>query len=108
MDEHPPSPEAVPVLEHVDAYLQIAQEYDCSDLHLPTLAAPRKASGASSSPPHNPIQDVVHRSPDCVATTVPASVCISSRTGMRLRNWTVPSRPLASYTKEVAVFRILA
>ncbi len=40
MDEHPPSPEAVPVLEHVDAYLQIAQEYDCSDLHLPTLAAP--------------------------------------------------------------------
>ena len=40
MDEHPPSLEAVPVLEHVDAYLRITQEYDCSDLHLPTSAPP--------------------------------------------------------------------
>ena len=66
------------------------------------------ASEVSSFPRRNSTQDVVHRSPDCVATTVPASVCISNLTGMRLRNCTVPSLPLASYTKVVEVFRILA
>jgi twitching motility protein PilT len=40
MEEHPHSPQTVPVLEHVDAYLHIGQEYDCSDIHLATAAPP--------------------------------------------------------------------
>ena len=40
MDEHPPSVEDVPVLEHVDEYLHLGQDYDCSDIHLATGAQP--------------------------------------------------------------------
>lgn len=40
MDEHPPSAEDVPVLEHVDEYLHLGQDYDCSDIHLATGAQP--------------------------------------------------------------------
>ena len=34
------SHEAVPTLEHVDAYLKFGQEYDCSDIHLATSSRP--------------------------------------------------------------------
>lgn len=40
MDEHPPSAQDVPVLEHVDEYLHLGQDYDCSDIHLATGAQP--------------------------------------------------------------------
>ena len=40
MDEHPPSAQTVPVLEHVDEYLHLGQDYDCSDIHLATGAQP--------------------------------------------------------------------
>jgi len=34
------SSDRVPALEHVDQYLQLGQQYDCSDVHLPTDSAP--------------------------------------------------------------------
>ncbi len=40
MEDHPTSSETVPVLGHVDEYLRIGQEYDCSDIHLATGAPP--------------------------------------------------------------------
>ncbi|NJR41638.1 MAG: hypothetical protein HC767_02190, partial [Akkermansiaceae bacterium] len=33
-------PHVTPVLNHVDDYLQIGREYDCSDLHLATAYPP--------------------------------------------------------------------
>ena len=34
------SSDLVPALEHVDQYLQLGQQYDCSDVHLPTDSTP--------------------------------------------------------------------
>ena len=34
------SSDLVPALEHVDQYLQLGQQYDCSDVHLPTDSSP--------------------------------------------------------------------
>ncbi len=38
--EADPSHDRVPILEHVDQYLQLGQQYDCSDIHLPTDSTP--------------------------------------------------------------------
>ncbi len=35
-----PTKDAVPVLESVDEYLAVGQEYDCSDVHLATASPP--------------------------------------------------------------------
>ncbi len=35
-----PAHDLVPALEHVDQYLQLGQQYDCSDIHLPTTSVP--------------------------------------------------------------------
>lgn len=34
------APETVPVLNHIDDYLRLGQEYDCSDIHLATASKP--------------------------------------------------------------------
>lgn len=38
--EADPSHDLVPALEHVDQYLELGQQYDCSDIHLPTDSVP--------------------------------------------------------------------
>jgi twitching motility protein PilT len=35
-----PAHDRVPVLEHVDQYLMLGQQYECSDIHLPTDSVP--------------------------------------------------------------------
>ena len=35
-----PAHDQVPILEHVDQYLQLGQQYECSDIHLPTDSVP--------------------------------------------------------------------
>jgi len=40
MEDHPTSDTLVSVLDHVDDYLHLGQDYDCSDIHLATGAPP--------------------------------------------------------------------